>query len=65
MESNRPIMVERVPQVADGVQELGAPVEPIYRAPQLVSLGTAVDLMCRDGTGHLIDGIGGWWVWGS
>lgn len=36
-----------------------------YRAPRVVSFGTASQLMRRDGSGHLIDGTGGWWVWGS
>jgi hypothetical protein len=34
-----------------------------YRAPQMVPLGTATELMRRDGTGHMPDGTGGWWVW--
>ncbi len=36
-----------------------------YRAPQIVALGTATELMQGDITGRLIDGTGGWWVWGS
>jgi hypothetical protein len=36
-----------------------------YRTPQLFVIGKAVDLVQRDGNGHLKDGTGGWWVWGS
>jgi hypothetical protein len=36
-----------------------------YREPQMVALGTAAALLQRDINGHLIDGTGGWWVWGS
>ena len=36
-----------------------------YRAPQLVAIGKAVDLMQNNYTGQLRDGTGGWYVWGS
>ena len=39
--------------------------QPMFRTPQIVSLGTASELIRRNGSGHLIDGTGGWWVWGS
>jgi hypothetical protein len=39
--------------------------ESAYRAPQVVLLGKAAELMRRDSSGHLKDGTGGWWVWGS
>jgi len=36
-----------------------------FRSPEVVRLGEAHELMQRDGSGHLVDGTGGWWVWGS
>ncbi len=36
-----------------------------YRAPQLVTLGTAAGLMRTSVWGHLVDGNQGWWVWNS
>jgi hypothetical protein len=36
-----------------------------YRAPQLLVIGKAVNLVQRDGSGHVVDGTGGWWVWKS
>jgi hypothetical protein len=37
----------------------------VYRPPAIVVLGRALDLLRQSSTGHLIDGTGGWWVWGS
>ena len=36
-----------------------------YCAPQMFLVGKAVDLMKNDITGTLIDGVDGWYVWGS
>jgi hypothetical protein len=36
-----------------------------YRPPQVVVLGKAARLMRQSINGHLTDGGGGWWVWGS
>ncbi len=36
-----------------------------YCPPQMVAIGKASKLMRNDSTGTLIDGTGGWWVWGS
>ncbi|WP_180967163.1 hypothetical protein [Fischerella thermalis] len=38
---------------------------PSYRTPQLLVAGTAVELVRNSSGGHLKDGTGGWWVWGS
>jgi hypothetical protein len=45
-------------------QDNGRP-GPSYCAPQLLVIGRAVDLVQRSSSGHLIDGNGGWYVWGS
>jgi hypothetical protein len=45
-------------------QDDGRPA-PAYCAPQLLVIGRAVDLVQRSSSGHLIDGNGGWYVWGS
>jgi len=39
--------------------------QPVYQAPQMFSLGRAVDLMKQSIRGQLKDGTGGWYVWGS
>lgn len=36
-----------------------------YRTPRLIAIGTATALLRRNIDGHLKDGTGGWWVWGS
>lgn len=38
---------------------------PVYRPPEIVSLGSAVVLVKQSSNGQLIDGNEGWWVWGS
>jgi hypothetical protein len=64
MESNDLNPREQAPAPANG--QAARETQPGgYRAPQMVSLGTANELMRRDGSGHLVDGTGGWWVWGS
>jgi hypothetical protein len=53
---DRDTTVPQQPEVAHGQE---------YRAPRMFRLGTATDLVRRNISGHLIDGTGGWWVWGS
>ena len=36
-----------------------------YCAPQMFLIGKAVNLMKNDIDGPLIDGVDGWYVWGS
>jgi hypothetical protein len=36
-----------------------------YRTPRVVDLGDAIELVQRDGSGHLRDGTGGWYVYNS
>lgn len=36
-----------------------------YRSPEIVRLGSAVNLVKQSSSGQLIDGNDGWWVWGS
>lgn len=38
---------------------------PPYYTPQLFVIGTAVELMKNNISGHLLDGPGGGYVWGS
>jgi hypothetical protein len=45
-------------------QDDGRPAHS-YSAPELLVIGRAVDLVQRSGSGHLIDGNGGWYVWNS
>jgi hypothetical protein len=55
--------------VTTPVVEAGAAPEcqgtPEYRTPARFPVGEAVELLRRDGSGHLRDGTGGWYVWGS
>lgn len=41
------------------------PPAATYRPPRVSSLGRANRLIRQNNQGHLIDGTGGWWVWGS
>jgi hypothetical protein len=39
--------------------------ETTYQKPRLFIIGTASHMMRNNSQGHLKDGTGGWWVWGS
>ena len=36
-----------------------------YRKPQVIVIGSPVATIRQDITGHLRDGVDGWWVWSS
>jgi len=36
-----------------------------YTAPCMNTIGRTVDIIQQNGSGHLRDGTGGWYVWGS
>lgn len=38
---------------------------PEYRVPARFAVGEAVELLRQNISGHLRDGTGGWYVWGS
>jgi hypothetical protein len=54
----------REPQVASHSTPSQAAKES-YNPPSFAMVGKSVSLTHQSSSGHLKDGTGGWWVWGS
>jgi hypothetical protein len=54
----------RKPQVPDQ-STLKQEANECYNPPSFVTVGKSASLTHQNINGHLKDGSGGWWVWGS